>query len=208
MVVASQCKLLRGLFESVIEWLRIGEVVGEASTADEAVRMARELQADYVVLEGTLPGREAVEVIHEIGRLGLATKVMVFSLTDGCVMRDLKLLFEGAVACLTSADSSEEVARAFEVAEEGGKYLGRELKALLDSGEWESDRPEMMRLTPAERSVLKQIAEGFTSREIAERGFVSLETVLTQRKAIKRKTGLESIAEITRYAVREGLIDL
>ena len=207
-VIASQCKLLRGLLGSVLESMRIGEVVGEASAGSDAVRMARELKADFVVLEGTLPGREPVEVIREIHGLGLATKVMVFSLTSDGVRRDLKMLFAGAVACLTSADGGDEIARAFEVAEGGGKYLGRELTTLLDDGEWELDRPEAMRLTPTERSVLKQVAEGYTSREIAERCFVSVETVYTHRKSIKRKTGLEGTAEITRYAVREGLIEL
>jgi len=206
-VIASQCKLLMGCFGSVIESMRIGKVVGDASTGTEAVRLVQELEADFVVLEGTLPGPEPVEVILEIGRLRLATRVMIFSLTNGCVMRDLRLLFAGAVACLTGADSCGEVARAFEVAERGGRYLGRELKELLDSGEWERDRPEVLRLTRTERSILKQIAEGYRSKEIAERCFVSVETVHTHRKAIKRKTGLEGIAEITRYAVREGLIE-
>ena len=206
-VVASQCKLLMGCFGLVIESMKIGEVVGEASMGSEAVRMARELEADFVVLEGSLPGWEPVEVIAEIRRLKLPTKVMIFSLTNGCVRRDLRLLFAGAVACLTSAVCSDEVARAFEVAERGGKYLGRELKALLDSGDWERDRPKKLRLTATERSVLKQIAEGYMSKEIAQRCCVSVETIYTHRKAIKRKTGLEGIAEITRYAVREGLID-
>ena len=206
-VIASQCRLLMGCFRVVIESMRIGEVVGEACRGSEAVQMAEELGADFVVLEGSLPGREPVEVIAEISRLKLPTKVMIFSLSDGCVRRDLRLLFAGAVACLTSADCGDEVARAFEVAEQGGKYLGRELKALLDSGEWEGDRPKAMRLTASERSVLKQIAEGHTSKEIADGCCVSVETIYSHRKAIKRKTGLEGIAEITRYAVREGLIE-
>jgi len=207
-LIASQCGLLRASFGWVLTSMKIGEVVGEACMGSDAVRMARELEVDFVVLEGTLPGREPVEVIREIHALGLSIKVMVFSLTGNGVMRELGLLFAGAVACLTGADCGCEIARAFEVAENGGKYLGRELAELLESGDWERDRPEAMRLTPTERSILKQIAEGCTSKEIAERCFISVETVYTHRKAIKRKSGLESIAEITRYAVREGLIEL
>jgi len=89
-VIASQCKLLMGCFRVVLESMRIGEVVGEASVGSEAVQMAQELGADFVVLEGSLPGREPVEVIAEIRRLKLPTKVMIFSLTDGCVRRDLR----------------------------------------------------------------------------------------------------------------------
>ena len=207
-VIASRCKLLSGLMGSVLASMRIGEVVGETSEGSDVVRMARELKADFVVLEGTLPGREPVEVVREIRGFGLATKVMVFSLGSDGVMRDMRLLAAGAVACLTSADNGHEIARAFEAAESGAKYFGRELKALLDSGKWERDRPKRMRLTRAERSVLKQIAEGFTSQEIADRSCVSLETIKTHRKSIKQKMGFEGIADFTRFAVREGLIDL
>jgi DNA-binding NarL/FixJ family response regulator len=178
------------------------EVLGEGDTADHAVRLARRLQPDVIVLDLLLPGPSGIEVIPQIVRESPATKVVVCTAmtSAGSVRRALSA---GAVAYVAKRASDRELVEAIRRAARGDRYvdpsLGANLVATLDAGLPES-------ISDRERDVLQLLALGHTNHEIAKMLFISVRTVDTHRANIMRKLDLHSRAELVMFALANGLI--
>lgn len=189
-------------------------VVGFAMTGREAISLARELRPDVVIIELATPdpiGSETLRTLcHELPEL----KVLALS-TKADRHSVLGTFAAGAHGYLPkSAASAEELLQAIRAVASGHKYVSPAIASLvlLDSmehakgahGKGSSER----RISTRERDVLKLLAEGRSSKEIASTLRVALPTVETHRRQIMTKLGIRSIAELTKYAVREGLTSL
>ena len=186
-------------------------VVGEASEGGEVVELARTLRPDLVILDVSMPGLNGVEAARQIR--GISPDIRVAMLSMHADRRFvLEALKAGASAYLLKDDAFEDLIRAIPkimagevvLAERIGSLVAQEYVALARREEGSA----LGDLSPREREVLQRIAEGRSTKEIAALHDVSVKTVETQRKQIMEKLDLHSVAELTKYAIREGLTPL
>lgn len=183
-------------------------VVGEASTGDEAVDRARELRPDVVVMDLSMPGSNGLEATRRIVALGLDTKVLV--LTVHAEEEYLVPVVDaGASGYLTKTSADTELLEAIKVVARGLVFLPPKATTLLLQRYKQADGEEgagLHDLSAREQEVMALTAEGFSSREIGKKLFISPKTVDTYRSRIMEKLGLNHRSELVRFALRVGLL--
>ena len=183
-------------------------VVGEASTGDEAVDRVRELKPDVVVMDLSMPGSNGLEATRRIAALELDTKVLV--LTVHAEEEYLVPVVEaGASGYLTKTSADTDLIEAIRVVARGEVFLPPKATTLLlqryKASESE-DTASLHDLSTREQEVLALTAEGYSSREIGKKLFISPKTVDTYRSRIMDKLGLNHRSELVRFALRVGLL--
>lgn len=182
------------------------EVIGESGDAAGALEQARRLKPDVVVLDIGLPDGSGVEVCRELLRAQPTVRVVALSAyTDRHFVTEM--LRAGASAYVTKSAAGVELILGIQAVMEGHCYVSSEIAATVLS-HLGAMGPETAtpRLGRRELDVLRLLAEGLRSAAIAERLQISVSTVEVHRRNIMRKLGLRTVAELTRYAVREGLV--
>jgi DNA-binding NarL/FixJ family response regulator len=195
-------------------------VVAEAGDGRIAVQMSEESQPDVVVMDIAMPHLNGVEATRQIigRRAGKAPKVIALSMhQDRRFMTEM--LKAGASGYLLKDAASEELIQAIRTVAGGKTYLSPQiadvvvddyLRRLPLGGPGQTSAPMAERsayaaLTPREREVLQLMAEGKATKQIAMILHVSIKTVETHRRQLMEKLNLHSVAELTKYAIREGL---
>jgi len=183
-------------------------VVGEAATGDEAVDRVRELKPDVVVMDLSMPGSNGLEATRRIAALELDTKVLV--LTVHAEEEYLVPVVEaGASGYLTKTSADTDLIEAVRVVARGEVFLPPKATTLLlqryKASESETTA-SLHDLSTREQEVLALTAEGFSSREIGKKLFISPKTVDTYRSRIMDKLGLNHRSELVRFALRVGLL--
>ena len=187
------------------------EVVGEATDGRTAVSLARELLPDIVVMDVAMKDMNGIEATRQIRADN--PKVKVIGLSSHADSRYVRAMLDaGACGYVLKANAFDNLRRAVDAARQGKSYLCPEVTeaAISPSGrdsitDSDADRGS---LSPREREVLQLLAEGLTSPEIAKKLFLATSTVETHRRNIMRKIGIHSVADLTKYAIREGLTSL
>ncbi len=184
------------------------KVVGEASSGDEAVDRVRELKPEIVVMDLAMPGSNGLEATRRISALELDTSVLV--LTVHAEEEYLVPVVEaGASGYLTKTSADTDLLEAIRVVARGQVYLPPKAATLLlkryKDAEGE-DSAGLKDLSTREQEVLALTAEGFSSREIGQKLFISPKTVDTYRSRIMDKLGLSHRSELVRFALRVGLL--
>lgn len=184
-------------------------VVGEAADGPAALALARRLRPDVVILDIGLPGLSGIEVAARIAAELPRTRTVALSKHHDrrFVARMLKA---GAAAYLIKECAFDELTDAIGTVMRGRKYLGAGIAGTVIDLLQEVDEPEstLAALTDREREVLQLLAEGRTTKEIAGAFGVSVKTVDTHRHHVMDKLRVESVAELTRIAIREGVVPL
>lgn len=184
------------------------EVVGEAKNGREAYRLAKELKPDLVILDISMPGLNGIEATRQITE-EIGSKAICLSMYTET--RFVTAALEaGASGYLVKDCELAELLRAIRAVLAGQTYLSPAIAgAIVDvfrNKEVTVEKPSANTLlTDREREVLQLLAEGCSSREIAEQLCISPKTVHTHRKHLQEKLHITSIAGLTKYAVREGL---
>lgn len=198
-------RLVRDALREVLNKERGIEVVGEASNASEALQEARSLRPAVVVLDIGAPDLRAIDAA---GRFASAVDARIVALSLR-VERQLiaEMLGVGAAAYVTKSSAGTELIRAIRAAAAGQEYACPEMaEQLADAVRRSRDDDAHPRLSQREREVLQLVAQGLRSSGIADRLHISVGTVEVHRRNMMRKLGVRSIAELTLYAVREGLV--
>ncbi len=184
------------------------EVIGEASSGDEAVDMVRELKPDVVVMDLSMPGSNGLEATRRISALGLDTHVLVLTVHAEEEYL-LPVVDAGASGYLTKTSADTDLLEAIRVVARGQVSLPPKATSLLLKRYRASESEDsvgLKALSDREREVLGLTAEGFSSREIGEKLFISPKTVDTYRGRIMEKLGLGHRSELVRFALRVGLL--
>jgi DNA-binding NarL/FixJ family response regulator len=184
------------------------EVVGKARDGLEAVREARELEPDVVVMDLSMPGASGIEAIRRIRQEQPEIKVICLSMHAERTF--IAAAFEsGAAGYILKDGTKEELVQGIETVMEGQTFVcSRIARTMAEdyAGHPPATAPSTtMPLSPREGEVLQLIAEGHTTKSIASRLGLSEKTVATHREHIKRKLGIHSTAGLTKYAIRHGL---
>lgn len=182
-------------------------VVGEAADGLLAVSMCERLQPDVAVLDVRMPVLDGLSAARQVLALGTPPRVVI--LTGDASGADVQeAMTAGVSACVLKTDLTRDLVDAVRIAAAGGTYVspraaGRVAGAL---GETPEGRSPVAKLSRREVQVLTLIAEGGSTKEIAAKLGVSVKTVEAQRKQVMGKLRIDSVAGLTKYAVRAGLV--
>ena len=210
-LLADDHKLMREGLRMLLEELGGITVVGEAGNGISAVRMARESKPDLVLMDIAMPDLNGIEATRRIMIESPGVKVIALSMhADKRFVRHM--FAAGAAGYVLKGSAFEEVAAAIKKVAAGRIYISPKITdQVLAEYVKQLTKPSAGAESPLsgrEREVLQMLAEGKSSRKIAEHLHVSVTTVDTHRKHIMDKLGFRTIAELTKYAVREGLTSL
>lgn len=199
-VVRSGLKLLLESEEDIA-------VVAEAGSADEGVRAARLEKPDVVLLDVVMPGRSGIEATPELLKAAPSAKVLVLSMQDDpSYVREA--FAAGASGYVLKEAADVELVQAVREVAAGARYVHPALGARLAAAEGDAaSRAAADPLSDREREVLRLLALGHTNQEIAKMLFISVRTAETHRAHIMQKLGLQTRAELVRYALASGLLE-
>jgi two-component system response regulator NreC len=188
------------------------EVIGEVDNGQEAINRAIELSPDVIIMDISMPIMRGIEATTRIKKDAPETKVIILTIHD-----EENYLFAaldaGADGYVVKGEDVQILLKAIKTVMEGELYLSPEVPVeALEKYEShkKSGKPadEFSRLTLREREILQLIAEGFTSKQIGEKKFISVKTVENHRANIMNKLDIHETAGLVRYAIQIGLVDL
>ena len=186
-------------------------VVGEAENGRAALKLVREAKPDVVVMDVSMPDLNGIEATRQIK--GLAPNVRVIGLSAHSDRRFVSRMLEaGASGYLLKEGAFDELSRAIRSVADGKDYLSPSVTVgVVEAALGKAGRPKPSgpaELTPRQREVLQLIAEGLNTKGVAARLHVSVKTIETHRQQVLKKLALDGVADLTRYAIREGLVSL
>jgi len=187
------------------------KVVEEAEDGREAILKAEELYPDVVVMDIAMPGLNGLEATRQIKKRFPDIKIIILTMhaNEEYILQSLKA---GASGYLIKKAAPVELISAINAVHKGNSFLSPSISRMVideyirRSKEISEGEEGFERLTVREREVLQLIAEGRKTREIAELLYISIKTVETHRAHIMNKLDIHSTAELTRYAIRKGII--
>jgi DNA-binding NarL/FixJ family response regulator len=187
------------------------EIVGTAADGLSAVRIASELRPDVVIMDISMPGTGGIEAIRNIKRKdpGIGVVVLTFHKEEHFVRGALDA---GADSYVLKDESRGELMKAITSVRNGNNYLSpgicdRVVTGYLHGSNGQnSGNSSWNQLTPREREVLKLVAEGYRTREIAEYLSLSHKTIEKHRANFMRKLDLHNVSAVTSYAISNGII--
>ena len=182
-------------------------VSGEASDGHEAIRVIKNQPCDVVLLDITMPNKNGLDVLKELHAESPRLPVLVLSM-HGEDQYAIRVLRAGAAGYLTKDSAPAKLVQAIRKVVRGGKYVSPSLaeRLVFDLGT-DSDKAPHEILSDREYQVLCMISSGKTVTQIAEELALSVKTISTYRVRILEKLKMKNNAEITRYAIKEGLVD-
>jgi two-component system response regulator NreC len=208
-LLADDHPVLRSGLEALLSLEEGLQVVGQASTGEEAVEKARLLRPDVVVMDLSMPGMDGVEATRQIVALGLGARVLVLtSQTEEDFLLPVLEAGGGGFVRKTSADA--DLVNAIRTVARGEVFLYPSATRLLLRKYQQGRDPHaagpLEALSEREREVLALTAEGYSSAEIGKKLFLSPKTVDTYRARMMQKLGLTHRAELVRLALETGLL--
>ena len=205
-LIADDHEIVREGLRAMIQRQPGWEVCGDASSGREVVAQAPALNPDIIVMDIGMPELNGLDATRQIKRALPNTEVLIFTAneTEEIVRNVFKA---GAKAYLLKSDANQHLVPAIEALCKHRTYFSSKVSELVFAGYLKGDaRTEDQSLTVREREMVQLVAEGKTSKDIAQILGISVKTVETHRAAVMRKLKLNSVADLVRYAVRNGII--
>ena len=181
-------------------------IVGEGEDITQALSEVNRLAPDVLMLDLNLDGRSGFEVLAEMQRRQMATKVIVLSMSDQ-PRNVAEALRMGASGYVLKGSASVELVTAVEAVQQGRRFLGEGLTDIAVQG-LTTDAERGNTLSPRERQILVMVASGKSSAAIGDELHLSPKTVDTYRSRLMAKLELADVPALVRWAIREKLIDL
>ncbi len=210
-LLADDHNIVRQGLKSLIKSEQRMEVIGEADNGRKTINLAKKLQPDLIIMDVSMPDLNGIEATRQIVHNNPNIKVLGLSMhSDRRFVAGL--LDAGAVGYMLKDAAFDELAHAILAVAAGGTYISPSIAGAVIRDYLrrlsENDFSRAAILTPRETEVLQLLAEGKSTKDIASDLNVSSKTVETYRRLLMNKLNLHSIAELTKFAIREGLTNL
>jgi len=199
-------QMVREGLRSLLEATPDVTVLAEAEDGAEAVRVAEERGPDIVVMDVSLPGLNGIDATSRLHRRRPDIPVVMLSMHDDASTVD-RALRAGARGYVLKGVGVECLHDAIRAVHQGEVYLSSGISDYILQGYLNTDDPQVDPLTDREREILQLIAEGYTSREIADRLDLKTKTVQNHRANIMDKLDVRTTAGLVRYALSNGLVN-
>jgi DNA-binding NarL/FixJ family response regulator len=203
--------LVRQGFKRILEGVGDLEVIGEANDGIELLNLLSKVTPHMVILDIFMPNLRGIEAIHEIKKIHPDVKVLILTMHKDKEYLYLSLS-AGAKGYLLKEDADKELFSAIEKVRQGKTYISpyfteEVVDDLVQIGKGDTKTIfETDTLTPREREVLKLVAEGKSSKEIAHLLDISVSTVNNHRASIMEKLNLNKATDLVKYAIRKGYV--
>jgi DNA-binding NarL/FixJ family response regulator len=205
-LLSDQHALVRAGIRALLE--RIEKVeVAEAADSQQTLASIREFNPDIVLLDVPVPGLSGLDLLKEIAEKFPLVRVIVLTQHEN-EEQAVQALRSGAAGVITTNAASTELELAIKAVARGENYLAAELSRQAILKYLKDPRAFLSELTARQYEVLKMIAEGHATKEIARRLEISVKTVETHRAQIMERLDIHDIAGLVRYALRMGLVKL
>jgi DNA-binding NarL/FixJ family response regulator len=207
-LIADDHALVRAGIRALVEKIEGIVVVGEAGKGSEAIDLIRKLNPNLVLLDITMPDGNGFDVLDHVTKRLPEIKVIVLTVHEAGEYA-IRALREGAAGFLPKSAASTELEQAIQTVLRGEVYISSETsrKTLLEYGKG-TKRDLLATLSPRQREVLRLIAEGRTTKQIAQVLEISVKTVETHRAQLMERLDIHDVAGLVRYAIMVGLIEV
>lgn len=200
-------KGIRSLLDNHEGW----EVCGEAEDGREAVELASRLKPDVLLLDIGMPNLNGLDAARQVLAVTPEARILILTIHDSeQVVREV--LAAGARGFLLKSDAGRDLVAAVEALQNWKTFFTSKVAQMMLDGylrpNQESDASAQCVLTPREREVIQLVAEGKSTKEVATALSLSVKTAETHRTNLMRKLGLHSVAALTLYAVRNGIVQV
>jgi DNA-binding NarL/FixJ family response regulator len=208
-LIADDHALVRAGIRALVEKIKGLVVVGEAGKGSEALQLAKEFKPNLMLLDLTMPDGGGFEVLAEVKKQFPEIRVIVLTVHEAGEYA-IRALREGAAGFLPKSAASTELEQAIQTVIGGEVYISPEMsrKTMIEVGKGTTKRELLDTLSPRQREVLRLIAEGRTTKQIAQELGISVKTVETHRAQLMDRLGIRDVAGLVRYAILVGLIDV
>ena len=210
-LVADDHEVMRTGVRALIEQEPGWQVCGTATNGQEAVEAARKLKPDVVVLDMTMPELDGLSALREIKHTVPNTEVVIFSAYHSEEVIE-ELFDSGAKSYIQKSDASRHLVAAIKSLAEHKPFFTSEISQILfakflSGSAGKKQNGQEHGVTSRERDVVRLLAGGNSNKEVANCLGISIRTAETHRATLMRKLGLESLAALVRYAIRNHIID-
>ncbi len=202
-IVADDHPLVTEGIQSCLEIYDHIDIVGLAKTGNEALQLAKETSPHVVIMDINMPDLNGLEATELFREQMPEIKLLILSMHDNKEYISTAVL-NGAKGYVLKDVATSEIVKAIEIIHSGGKYFSRGISQLLLNSKKKEKHDHC--LTSREQTVLLALANGKSNKQVALDLDISVRTVETHRKNIKRKLGISSTAGLTRYAIENGII--
>lgn len=210
LLLADDHKLMREGLRALLSGESDIEVIGEASNGREIVKMVEDSSPDIVLMDISMPQLNGIDATRQIEDLPGNTRVIALSMhADRLFVQGV--LKAGAAGYILKDSAFEELAQAVRAVSNGQMYLSPGVAGVVVEGFLKTNSAPVVdeaSLTAREREVLQLVTEGTSTRDIATQLHISVKTVETHRRQLMKKLDLYTVAELTKYAIRNGLTRL
>ena len=208
-LIADDHALVRAGIRALVERIDNVVVVGEAGKGSEALDLVRQLGPDLILLDITMPDGNGFEVLDQVTKLYPEIRVIVLTVHEAGEYA-LRAVREGAAGYLPKSAASIELEQAIQTVIRGERYISPETaqNTIFEVTNRATKRDLLATLSPRQREVLRLIAEGRTTKQIAQELEISVKTVETHRAQLMERLGIHDVAGLVRYAIIVGIIEV
>lgn len=208
-LIADDHALVRAGIRALVEKIEGVVVVGEAGKGTEAIELIKKLKPNLVLLDITMPDGSGFDVLDRLTKDFPEVRVIVLTVHEAGEYA-IRALREGAAGFLPKSAASTELEQAIQTVIRGEVYISPETsrKTLLEYGKGATKRELLATLSPRQREVLRLIAEGRTTKQIAQELEISVKTVESHRAQLMERLDIHDVAGLVRYAITVGLIQV
>jgi DNA-binding NarL/FixJ family response regulator len=202
-IIADDHKMFReGIVSLLVNESEL-EIIGQASNGEEVLNLFQQTIPDVLLLDIEMPKMDGFDTLRELKKLKLPTKILVLTMHKSAEFIK-NILKAGASGYLQKDAGKETLVKAINVVIKTGTYYTPDTsKLILESFQ---EKQLNSQISPREKEIIKLLADGLTTKNIATKLFISPHTVETHRQNILLKLGLKNTAELVKYAIQKGLL--